>query len=232
MGVGNVDDGGGMGYRGERRGGVKERPILFNGAMVRAVMAGVKTQTRRVVKSRHWPEPLTPGYEWFFDQTTTEQVWEVGAWNAGTGEGQLHSYITCPYGKPGDRLWVRETWQRNADFPDTRSNGLCVYRADRGGDTQLGDGQRWIPSIHMPRWASRLTLDVLSVDVQRLQDISESDALAEGVDTLPDDPCAYSMFAMLWDSINAERGYGWHVNPWVWVVEFKVVGQAKGGAGE
>jgi hypothetical protein len=195
-----------------------EHPILFSGPMVRAIMAGAKTQTRRVVKSRHWPEPLTPGYEWLFDQTTTEQVWEVGAWNAGTGEGQLHSYITCPYGKPGDRLWVRETWQRNADFPDTRSNGLCVYRADRGGDAQLGDGQRWIPSIHMPRWASRLTLEVTAVRVKRVQNITEADEKAEGIRSL----ASNFRFRDLWDSINAERGYGWSVNPWVWVLDFRI----------
>ena len=201
---------------------MKERPILFNGAMVRAIMAGAKTQTRRVVKSRHWPEPLTPGYEWFFDQTTTEQVWEVGAWNAGTGEGQLHSYITCPYGKPGDRLWVRETFGHGCELCGVRFP-LAPHLKYKADGNKCGCSVAWRPSIHMPRWASRLTLDVLSVDVQRLQDISEADARAEGIDPLPDDPCAYSMFAMLWDSINAERGYGWHVNPWVFVISFKRV---------
>jgi hypothetical protein len=219
--------------------------------MVRAIMAGTKTQTRRVVKSRHWPEPLTPGYEWFFDQTTTEQVWEVGAWNAGTGEGQLHSCITCPYGKPGDRLWVRETWavgDRDNDVlyaadPSWNVNGVAAPPPVNKGTVHAGN---WHPSIHMPRWASRLTLEVTSVDVQRLQDISEADARAEGItdggcltcgNNEPcgcgdPNPAARDSFVWLWDSINAERGYGWSVNPFVWVVEFKVVGAAKGGAAE
>ena len=221
---------------------MKERPILFTGEMVRAILSGAKTQTRRVVKGLDIrgpdknPSPL-------FDVYKGSQ-W-VGAFDAETGRGSLD----CPYGEPGDRLWVRETfqYQRAEDglglhyradgarcgvseqyLDDPDSEGAALVRAD-----VVPDG-RWKPSIHMPRWASRITLEVTGVRVERVQDISEEDAGAEGT------PCIFCRktlvtrcqcaldkadyhedFQKLWDSVNAKRGYSWESNPWVWVVSFK-----------
>ena len=125
-------------------------------------------------------------------------------------------YVICPYGKPGDELWVRETWN------GTESEGIA-YRAT---DPQM-DGEPWKPSIFMPRWASRLQLVIKDVRVERLQDISIDDIYAEGAYSInwgrmPGSE--HKAFKALWDSINAKRGYGWETNPWVWVVEFEVKG--------
>ncbi len=204
------------------------RPILFGAPMVRALLAGTKTQTRRTVKLPH-ENPLGK--------------WEVLPWGGPNGgrtrEGQTvpfqnvigHSrtgeLIGCPYGQPGDRLWVRETWAQ----PDRRSAGfpLWVYLADY----QERPGHNWRPSIHMPRAASRITLEITGVRVERLQDISEADAMAEGctknhngyfwggphaVSGLKQMATAVSAYRDLWESINGPGS--WDANPWVWVVEF------------
>ena len=183
---------------------MKERPILFSGQMVRAILDGRKTMTRRVV-DRDW--------------------WDVC--EKGTGgyiECNDSGILKCKYGQPEDRLWVRETFVPH----------LCCgmhaeeihYRAD--GESCPIDGttiKRWKPSIFMPRWASRITLEITSVRVERLKDISEADAEAEGVcpngnQFYPKDQYKWA-FRDLWDSINSARGYGWDVNPWVWVIEFR-----------
>jgi hypothetical protein len=186
---------------------MKERPILFSGPMVRAILAGRKTQTRRVVAD------LNP--------TLAE--------SAASGS-QIANALRCPYGAPGDRLWVRETWaaQRALDKlpPQMIEAGAWVeYAAGPGGG--ILDRGKWRPSIFMPRWASRILLEVTAVRVERLQDISETDAEAEGVDavSMADVPRQATMnrradFKQLWDSINAKRA-PWASNPWVWVVEFK-----------
>jgi hypothetical protein len=133
--------------------------------------------------------------------------------------------IICPYGKPGDRLWVRETWactpvwDWQAEGLDQPTNQVCgpkhtIYKADDDAVRV----RRWKPPIHMPRWASRITLEVVSVRVERLQDISTYDSLAEGVGT-DVVPMAQKMYADLWESINGPGS--WDANPWVWVVEFK-----------
>lgn len=172
--------------------GVKNRPILFSGAMVRALLAGTKTQTRRVCKL------------------------DV---RAGMPEPELASLLRCcPYGQPGDRLWVRETWATHPDYGGRHA----IYRTDRGCEH---DAERWTPSIHMPRWASRITLEVTGVRVERLQNIGEGDAKAEGVqmpDGTPTPPEWWSYrreFAHLWEQINGPGS--WDANPWAWVVEFK-----------
>ncbi|MGA7781148.1 MAG: hypothetical protein WCA85_26045 [Paraburkholderia sp.] len=139
----------------------------------------------------------------------------------------------CPYGTPGDRLWVRETFAhmyRGNAAPETRCDDDVVYRADGFSHDEYAYGS-WKPSIHMPRWASRITLEVTGVRVERLCDISEQDAAAEGmVPRWPDGveirhDCSSNMcrdlFRTLWDGLNAGRGYGWDANPWVWVVEFR-----------
>jgi len=185
---------------------MKERPILFNTDMVRALLDGRKTQTRRVVK----PQP-------YMNHDSRAQ-----------GNTNL-----CPYGQIGDRLWVRETWAYVPKTAYAQSTGVhqiinpnnpdmaAVYKA---GWERCAPS--WKPSIHMQRWASRLTLEVTDVRVERVQDISEEDAKAEGcpvrgnIDATKD-PIGW--FAWLWDSINAKRGYSWDSNPWVWVVAFKLI---------
>lgn len=172
----------------------RERPILFSSPMVRALIAGTKTQTRRVVK---------------------------GEW------------IVCPYGGPGDRLWVREShwWFKDEHdpvtgyYPPKLTAEDVEYRAD--GERP---GRSWRPSIHMPRWASRITLEITGVRVERLQEISEADARAEGAP--PGHPSIdrvsrefgfadfpRSWYGQMWEQING-RG-SWAANPWVWVLEFR-----------
>lgn len=179
---------------------MKERPILFSGPMVRAILEGRKTQTRRVVK---------------FEFVKTIPVPENSAFREGT-----EWKSECPFGQPGDRLWVRETWAPHADMPPS-----AIYRCDRGGDYQdtVTPNFRWRPSIHMPRWASRLTLEITAVRVERLQDISEEDVWEEGC-TKPSGyfGCpgqAQSIFRSLWGAVYGHES--WDANPWVWVVEFK-----------
>lgn len=186
---------------------MKERPILFSGSMVRAILDGRKTQTRRVVTNAR---PYTA------TDNGIDILWATGS-------------LRCPYGQPGDRLWVRETWC-------LRPEGYG-YRADNNPDN---NPLKWGPSIHMPRWASRITLEVTGVRVERVQDISEEDARAEGIratrlshgsvvyhtDSYPTPNIygsAQERFVNLWHSINTPRGYPWESNPWVWVVAFKVL---------
>lgn len=196
---------------------MKERPILFNGDMVRAILEGRKTQTRRVVK----PQPVVSEAE----AKVLSEAWDSGFIN-----------IACPYGHPGDRLWVRETF---AIVPRTAyacSDGVQqVLRPDDNHDAAVfragwerSAPSRWRPSIHMPRWASRITLEIVSVRVERLNEISEQDAGDEGFDYLRGDgnsdisgDVQRRWFRQLWESINGAGS--WEANPWVWVVEFKRV---------
>jgi hypothetical protein len=201
--------------------------------MVRAILAGKKTQTRRVVGSMHPPEffgvrggpdendPLQWGYyvadgmPWGGDGCLVLARGE-------TGHDRCVLSLACPYGDVGDRLWVRETW--------AEVNGGAFYKADEPWPEAYGPEPKWKPSIHMPRWAARILLEVTDVRVERVQDITEEDAKAEGVgDLRPDEEGPFAVLALrdrfhrLWDSINAKRGFGWGTNPWVWVVEFKRV---------
>jgi hypothetical protein len=125
---------------------------------------------------------------------------------------------TCPYGRPGDRLWVRETWSQLYPYESRR----VAYRADRETVVAPGVLPWWRPSIHMPRWASRLTLEITKVRVERLKEITVKDIAAEGIQEGVG-VFAYEDFRKLWDSLNAKRGFGWDANPWVWVVEFRLV---------
>jgi len=194
---------------------MKERPILFSAPMVRALLDGSKTQTRRVVK----PQPAPWGQH---------GGWQLPGFCASDDKGFRHGapIFKCPYGKPGDRLWVREAFARidGQTRPWIETDYRATYKhGDRLGDT-LGIKKRWTPSIHMPRHASRITLEITSVRVERLQDISESDAMAEGVKNslhLSGGRFARENFEHLWWSINGEGS--WEANPWVWVVEFKKV---------
>lgn len=210
---------------------MKERPILFSGAMVRAILEGRKTQTRRVVK----PQP-----EWVVDgKPLLPKTVHVLKGNDivaidGPEDNPAKKFcqrIPCPYGVPGDRLWVRETWGSC-----TTNGTVCSgYRADVAHRPEIEAGvDRWRPSIHMPRWASRLLLEVKAVRVERLREISQDDAQREGMRGPLIDPeldrivnqigrTPRECFGFLWDSINAKRGHSWESNPWVWVVEFERV---------
>jgi hypothetical protein len=183
---------------------MKERPILFSGPMVRAILDGSKTQTRRTFKgTTEHKGPYNPAY--------------MEAHQQANGWGSI-----CPYGAPGDRLWVRETFAQDvAGCP-----GGISYRADHFDPK--GDGpahpMKWRPSIFIPRWASRILLEITDVRVQRLQEISDEDARAEGAigalnDSIGDNWCACEAFAALWESINGPDS--WHANPWVWAITFQ-----------
>ncbi len=181
--------------------------MLFSTPMVKAILEGRKTRTRRVIKPQYtdWQ-----GHHWYgkpsafhlqFNDFTLEDI-------------KAH----CPYGQVGDRLWVRETHFIGGIKP----NEWAWYRSGFDGDEE---GVVWRPSIFMPRWASRLTLEITEVRVERVQEITNDEVLLEGADTKDGlffvEPDRIMMFHKLWDSINAKRGYSWEVNPWVWVISFR-----------
>lgn len=218
---------------------MKERPILFSGPMVRALLDGTKTQTRRIVKGERAARGLESG-------------WHLKPYGFLTN--QQFAKAACPYGQPGERLWVRETfkaiasgeirdgygevrygWAYQANAA-TRWNERPTIIHDLTGQPATGPMQfrpvPWKPSIHMPRRASRILLEITDVRVERLQDISEADALAEGINlqrvesyaakgsTKP----AMRTYCDLWGAINGDAGpNSWAANPWVWAVSFKVV---------
>lgn len=192
---------------------MKDRPILMSAPMVRAILAGTKIQTRRVVKDRHIDAaPPACFFQWLRDH--------------------------CPYGQPGDRLWVREAWcpiyPQDPHYNGGRPIGID-YKASHSRESDqwrvmddLGT-RRWKPSIHMPRWASRILLEITGIRVERLQDISETDALAEGSRDWADEQDTPArdipggetrlIYRQLWESINGPGT--WDANPWVWVIELR-----------
>lgn len=199
---------------------MKERPILFSGPMVRALLNGSKTQTRRAVKSKFEIDYLPLDLD--------GPIWPHNSTYSDAFEDQP---MPCPYGQPGDRLWVREThapqsdcwgaWERSMQHGCRQDNPIIHFAADEGIQPFI---EKWRPSIHMPRWASRLTLEIVSVRVERLQDISEADAMAEGCKNslhMPGGRFANENYAHLWWTINGDGS--WEANPWVWVIEFKRV---------
>lgn len=208
---------------------MKERPILFSGAMVRAILAGRKTQTRRVMK----PQPVLADPESYGGARLEIGPDGYGGIVQENVNGTYSFPVRCPYGAPGNRLWVRETWAE--EFVDGVGEHY-VYRADGERDREWFAGGRWRPSIHMPRWASRITLEVTGVRVERLHDITGEDARAEGIEVprCACEVCARTSaictadaseyvqgFASLWSEINGRES--WDANPWVWVVEFRRV---------
>jgi hypothetical protein len=214
---------------------VKEHPILFSGPMVRAIIEGRKTQTRRVVKPSLGLQSTWLTVEGINRSPRLEMVYTnpdriYGAQMEHPLGGPL-GFVRCPYGQPGDLLWVRETW---GAWP-SRMGGVQVdslrFRAD-GEYQNEHNAWRWRPSIHMPRWASRLTLRITDVRVQRVQDITYNECIYEGLTELLTDEqqtdaehraFGKKCFARLWDSINAKRGYSWESNPWVWAISFERV---------
>jgi hypothetical protein len=228
---------------------MKERPLICQSESVIGILEGRKTQTRRVVKERVSISDHGMGHN--------PMVLHKGDW--------YRPVEWSPYGQPGDRLWVRETFvlERDdlevdepiipTDRPHFHHTGgenefdseyylFPHYRAnDPAPDLMYEDmdepGCKWQPSIFMPRWASRITLEIVNIRVERVQDISEEDAISEGVNPYDhikkeivsrDNEIIFSnayqaSYQLLWNSINAKRGYGWESNPWVWVIEFKKV---------
>jgi hypothetical protein len=195
---------------------MKERPIIFNTNMVKAILEGRKTQTRRPIK----PQPLGHSLESILD----------GKWFTKSFDGLLSPKIKdlpmyCPLGQIGDHLWVRETFRfydsdecPHADFPcGCPRNGTPLFKASH----DCGDGEKWKPSIHMPRWTSRILLEITNIRVERLNDISESDCLKEGVGSPILRDCKKPKFMQLWESVYGSDS--WKQNSWVWVVEFKVI---------
>lgn len=218
----------------------KERPILFSGPMVRALLDGRKTQTRRAVKPMRSQEFLTPEL-----LAAAPSAKMVDGW-AGLEhpKGGPLTAIRCPYGVPGERLWVRETWGLNhyeyerGPIPKVRPADLedqyLAYAATEI-DSEIRNELRWRPSIHMPRWACRLVLEITDVRVERLHEITEADAISEGADQYAsstklrrDRPYDASLngiyregFSELWEAINGAGS--WDANPWVWAVSFRVL---------
>lgn len=241
----------------------RERPILFSGAMVKAILEDRKVQTRRVVK----PQPV-PGRNGWFDwgykhgapKATSPRscFWHGETWAKEGGSAPIDQY--CPYGQPGEKLWVRETWATSADYDGVPLKGILYdrdpiyYRADGYELTFDHHGGKWRPGIFLPRWASRITLEITEVRVERLQDISEADAIAEGIRTekLPPDPDNFhppgsygfisgihprgkgtiwptprGAYRELWGSINGKKA-PWSSNPWLWVLAFRRITEAAG----
>jgi len=194
---------------------MKEHPIIFSGETVRAILDGRKTQTRRVAKIEGIDEKGLP-FRYHMP-----------------GLKLMPYFVICPYGQPGDRLWVRENIRWHKEGTPTR------YGADGCPVMRDGESVAWIfneghmPSIHMPRWASRITLEITDVRVERLIEISGEDLEAEGFRSplgghLSDDYAELTgQFSVLWDSLNAKRGFCWDTNPWVWVISFKRIEQER-----
>ncbi|MFI2852711.1 hypothetical protein ACH677_11280 [Klebsiella aerogenes] len=229
---------------------MKERGIIFNGEMVRAILDGRKTQTRRIMKLQPKPSKSRPGDFWFSSKKLESMVHVSDLAPGNSPIADYHLFIQehcCPFGAVGDRIWVREAFRVHSRATDVAT---LVYKAsERNSWTEQthrvpvavcnkpATPEKWTPSLHMPRWASRILLEITDVRVERLNAISQEDAQAEGMELTGwrptySDPDSggevwtpYDKFARLWESIYGEGS--WKVNPWVWVIEFKRV---EGGA--
>jgi len=217
---------------------MKEHPILFSGEMVRAILDGRKTMTRRVIKNQ--PGPTTVGYTELllghFKPVRSLRAFE-GDIGSDDHKKALEEFwadeknetLACPYGQPGNRLWVRENFWAVEVAGQGVGNQFLVYDEEMGREPRPKELRptlhlprqplRWghHSSIHMPRWASRITLEITAVRVERLRGITESDAWNEGIRT----PNPVAGFMLRWEDLNLKRGYGWDDNPWVWVISFR-----------
>ncbi|HIC1586789.1 TPA: hypothetical protein ACW0F8_001430 [Klebsiella pneumoniae] len=211
---------------------ITERGMIFNAEMVRAILEGRKTQTRRPIK---WKQTR-------FTEIGEREDGSKWPWSE-DAEHAFDFWHPCPFGSVGDRIWVRETFQGplfDFDLMDSyckdstpfEKSEFCVYKADGVPAPEFYDADDelhccWRPSIHMPRWASRILLEITGVRVERLKSISDRDALREGCSTadMKSGDCVADVFARLWASIYGSDS--WNANPWVWVIEFKRV---EGGA--
>jgi hypothetical protein len=206
---------------------MNEHPILFSGEMVRAILEGRKTQTRRVIKGVDGGDKFL-AFGIYGKALFTDNILNIVS-------GKPHDFLVrCPYGLPGDRLWVRETWQMIYERMDGQRFTHPIDNArqrwvEYAATSRDEEPPRWKPSIHMPRKCSRLTLEIVNIRVERVKDITAMDCIAEGIMRSAADEIHQRaldekyVYQELWDKINAARGYGWEVNPWVWVIEFKRV---------
>lgn len=216
----------------------KMRPVLMNAFSINAILKSRKRQTRRVIRPQ-------PGM--FFTTFSKLEIFK-SVLHAIYKDGAM---VRCPYGNVGDRLWVRETWAAERGYNNLAPRDIegqyasienvdLWWRADHASDRRLdAKPGKWRPSIFMPRWASRITLEITDIRIERVQDISEADAIVEGVSDarmfLPGEfevepaqkKTGLSLpvwrFMHLWNSINGKRGYDWPSNPWVWIIEFKLL---------
>lgn len=237
---------------------MKERPILFSGEMVRAILEGRKTQTRRVIKPQPidlpngvYCNPYNNNYEHFTFWTHDDKMILTAGGNI-----KNTAHWKCPYGHPEDRLWVRETWWATnkkiypsgvlpdiyfkADFTNIKNNKTEKCKLCNHKISNKNHAVKWFSPLFMPRWASRINLEITNIRVERVQDITAEDCTKEGIigvqrgggyqyDTQKEwnykNPISARTpvlaYKQLWDSINSKRGYGWAVNPWVWVIEFR-----------
>lgn len=205
------------------------RPLNLAAWEVRAIREGRKTQTRRLVK----PQPLFDDLKPYWTAASTDRK-SVGKWKWGRRD-HIGSIVTvgdifpCPFGQPGDLLWLRETFCDRADY-GSLAKAMKLRIAYAADGTEKREGWKWRPSTQMPRWASRETLRIKSVRIERLQEISEADAIAEGARPLPlqsaDDPSAWWEIDFGQHQCRTPRGVirslwqsSWDANPWVWVIE-------------
>jgi len=205
---------------------MSDRPILFSAPMVRAILDGRKTQTRRIVKSP-WKKREIVNLRYYYNDngyTWSGEFDDPHSWgipNIIDLEPRLSIYdMACPYGAPGNRLWVREKWQTYKEFDRIRPRDISNQAEIQYPATYDGWDSRKRPSIHMPRWASRITLEITNVRVERLQDISEADSIDEGVPA-DSDAEPRDIYMSIWNELNGPAS--WDANPWVWVIEFKRV---------
>jgi hypothetical protein len=211
---------------------MKEHPIIFSGPMIRAILEGRKTQTRRIVKFSS--KSISPNGPYVESDGNPESLL-----TAVHELQKLSTKLACPYGTIGDRLWVRESFARVEPYPQIGERyempmGAPVSEVHREywrkriafkADTDESFNQKWKPSIHMPRWASRITLEITDIRIERIQEVSDSDAFSEGIQATVnegqlDDGTAKGAFKALWNSINVKRA-SWESNPYVWALTFR-----------
>lgn len=214
---------------------MKERPILFSSEMVKAILDGRKTQTRRVIKI----QPPTKYYKISTVLDTTGNREKIGKhfWYCEDMLKPHNVYFSCPYGKVGDLLWVKTRHYKGTDSRGDIIIWDSFTRTIRWQIEGVGDVEncepellqtkrfKFLSSRFMPKWAARIWLEITNIRVERLQDISDADAKSEGVIIRNIGETYWRAFRELWDSINLKRSFGWEVNPYVWVIEFRKSGK-------